>query len=545
MILPLPGSSGAVPAKTRLSRRNSRDALCLAGLLLFASTVLLLGAMGEGSVVSSVSVAGMLLAGGLGLLALERGSLSTRVAVRWFVIAYSLRVGFAVLVHVAAITLDQLPFLFHDEPSFYGYAERLLAAWRNGTIARQSPVWYQRDYWAWLHIVGFIRFVGDLLGGDTALNVKLVNCAAGALIVPYVYGLTHTVFDRKTARVAAGLAFLLPDYWVLSATLLRDVFVSFAIVLVLYQVLMLVHGRFRWWRLAFACLVNFGVLMYLRSYVAVIVAGIAVGCVLWDCSRRWPAYRFVPLLLGTGVMLLLLFAVLTVVIPADSYQNPRNLLEVHRLLSRGTDRYTDLAVREASEDSLGARLLELPIYVRVPISAVRLVLLPIPPWGAFQFSIHYNFTRALLETVAACAWYLLLPVLAVGAVGMLRDRQAPAVWIWAPAAVFILVLAINTGFTARWRLMPMPFLLILIARGWILKARYRQVAGLTVLVLILMLASYMLIKYLYVPVGIPGMLAVVIPALLISIVIALRNWACTTARSSPGRDPISPRSWLP
>lgn len=484
--------------------------------MLIGSAILLVRAIEEGSAVSSLSIAGMLLVAGIALLALERGSLPMRVSVRWFVIAYSLRVGFAVLVHVSAVTIDRSVILFNDEMGFYTWADRLLAAWHEGTIFQQSPGWSECNYWAWLHIVGFVRFVGDLLGGDTMLNVRLINCAAGALVIPYVYGIARTVLGVKTARVAAGLTFLLPDYWLFSATLLRDVFVSYAIVLVLYQVLMLVHGRFRWWRLVFACFVNFGVLMYLRSYVALVVAGSAICCVLWDCSRRWPAHRFVPMLLGSGAALSLVFALLTVVIPADSYRNPRNLLQVYRLVSRATDRYTDKSIREASDDSLGARLLELPVYVRVPISAVRLMLVPIPPWGPMQSrTTHFNHTRALLETGAAFAWYALLPFLAVGVVGMLRNRQAPAVWIWGPTVVFIFILAANTGLMSRWRLMLMPFLLVLIAHGWTLKARYRQVAGLTVLLLIAMLVLYMLLKYLLADLGLSGLLVVAAPGFLL------------------------------
>jgi len=523
-------------AEGQLSNQYIGYGLCLAGLALLASVVLLFGAIHEHSVLSSFVIAVVLLAGGLVLLTVEGHGLSMRASTQWFILAYSLRVCFAVLVHFAALTIDETPFLFQDEIGYYGYAERLFAAWGDGTISQQVPHWYERDCWAWIHIVGFVRFIGDILGGDGALNVKLVSCAAGALIVPYVYGIARLIFNARVARAAAGFAFLLPDYWVFSVTLLRDVFVSFAIVLVMYQILMLVYGRFRLWRLVVAVLLNFGLLLYLRAYAPFLVAGIAICCVLWDSLRRRPSHGFLPLLIAIVVVILLAFVAITLVVPPDSYQNPRNLLQAQAILTQGIDRYTNLAVERAAEDSLGVRFLQLPFCMRIPLSAARVVLLPIPPWGRFHVREHYSVTRAVLETLAGSVWYVLLPFLAVGVVGTLENRQAATVWIWGPSLAFILVLAVNTSLNVRHRLMCMPFLVIMVAQGWVLRGRYRQLVGFAVLLLLGLLMSYVLLKYLLPTLGAVWLLAMFVLGCLILLVNVWRQkmWGCNSG-GLPGR----------
>ena len=502
---------------------NPGQALCLSCLLLLLPVVLLLGGLSEGSVASTLFIGEAMFVCGVALLTLERRDSSLPVLLQWFVVAYSLRVGFTIFIHVTATTVQGSPFLCGDESEFYQAAQPLLTAWHNGTILRQSPEWYQLGYWAWLHIIGLVRFTGETLGGDTVLNVKFVSCGAGALIVPYVYALAGTIFDKKTARVAAGLALLLPDYWLFSATLLRDVLVSCVILIVFYQVLMCVYCRFRWWRVAVALLLNFGLLLFLRSSVSFLLVGMVVCCVLWDWAHRSRAHR---LLFFSATCVLAAGFVLGLVVLAGRaapYQKFLNVVQTHGVLSRAMDRYTDKAVQEASDDSLGVLFVKLPVCLRVPISAFRLLFLPIPPWGPLQTQTYFNLTRALLETVAGCAWYALLPFLTVGVVATLRYRKPPTAWIWIPAFVFVLALAVNTGLTARWRLMPMPFLLVLVAQGWVLRAQYRQLVGLVILLVVALLASYILIKYLWPTLGVLSLATGLAPAFVICLADALRR----------------------
>jgi hypothetical protein len=163
-------------------------------------------------------------------------------------------------------------------------------------------------------------------------------------------------------------------------------------------------------------------------------------------------------------------------------------------LQQRSSSYVTKALEEADTDSLGRQVQRLPLVLRGPMSAVQLLLLPIPPWGPM---LGKGFTpRGVVEALAGLVWFFaLVPLLPIGLVETLRRSLTKAVWIWGPVVVLALLLGLAGGVLLRWRLMFMPFLVILIAQGYVVRGRYPGVRLLTRLGMLALLAVYLTIKY--------------------------------------------------
>jgi len=181
-------------------------------------------------------------------------------------------------------------------------------------------------------------------------------------------------------------------------------------------------------------------------------------------------------------------------IPVDSALSLQRLLDPAHLASTASG-YTERTLNLASYDSLGAKILTLPGYARVTLSTAHVLLTPFPPWGPFQQG-GFQSLDSLMESLVGIIWYMIVPWLVLGLWDSFWRRNQETVWVWLPTAVFLLMLGSGTGAVIRWRLMVMPFMLILIAHGMAVANRYRPGLFLIRLGLFGLLILYMVIKYL-------------------------------------------------
>ncbi|MBC8232328.1 hypothetical protein H8E77_22505 [bacterium] len=454
------------------------------------ATALFIVGILEESLVATWFIASLLL--GLGTLVLfTEGRLGHLELARKFWVTFGLRIFVTFITHLWLAKVYSEPFWQWgagggDELNFYTYSQHLAVAWRGGYIFTEESYLWGSDYSAWIYLIGFIRFLGMTLGGDTIFNIKLLSCFFSALLVSYVYKLGQHFFNRSTAQVSAAIAFWLPDFWYYGATLLRDVMVSFMVVFVMYQVVVGIRVRFNPWRLSVAVVLNFVVIHHLKVWLAEALTIIVFLWWVWEKVEH-KAGRLLLLITLTILITLLIVPLLRHKVAEVVLYSGESIGLVQRLAVQNLT-----GIEEASADSIGGRIAAMPVFIRVPVNMVQL-LLSIPPWASIN---KYGvIPRAIVESVAAFVWLGFVIFLPAGFLDCIRrDRPRRTAWIWGTALILIFNLALASTIIPRWRMMVMPFLLILVARGMSIPA-YRWVVKWSAASIVGLLIVYLAFKY--------------------------------------------------
>jgi hypothetical protein len=239
-----------------------------------------------------------------------------------------------------------------------------------------------------------------------------------------------------------------------------------------------------------ATALNFLVIRHLRVWLAESLAILAI--LWWVCERigRRGANRILVLLVW--VILPVVVAVLTVSPLRGSIVGSILYLGEPIGLAERLDTQRFAGLEEASSDSLGGRMLRVPLFIRVPVLLVQL-LVQIPPWASID---KYGLIpRAIGEFIAASAWVGFLIFLPAGFLDTIRSEvRRRTVWIWGTAISLGVSLAVASTIIPRWRLMIMPFLLILVARG-ITTSRHRWTVKWSAAMIIALMVIYISMKY--------------------------------------------------
>lgn len=382
-----------------------------------------------------------------------------------------------------------------DEATFWLNSERMLEAWRNGTVLQEEAREFV-NYFGWLHIVGFVRFLGEQMGADTVFNAKLILAIASALVVPYTYLLSRRVFDERVARIAAALAFFLPDYWFYSSALLRDVLVSAAMVIFFYQVVCVATWRFSWWRFAFLVVLNFGLIRYLRTDLSIMNIALVALFWIWGHGRDVTnvIIRFGRIVALGSLVLTVLIVVAPGVYSSASLYSGRTL-SIDYIDARA-EVMSSAGLEQASTESLGARVLQAPNYIRWPLETGFVLLQPFPPWAALQGGITEPFPlKSWIDTILGLVWYGWAVFLPAGAAAVMRRHPRSTVWVWGTPLMLLLALGFASGAHPRWRLMFTPFVLIVLAQGILERRRFRSLVWVGAIWLGSLLTLYSVIKY--------------------------------------------------
>jgi hypothetical protein len=327
--------------------------------------------------------------------------------------------------------------------------------------------------------------VGRLLSGDTVFNAELLACFFSALVVPYIFRLALWCFDLRTARVAALVAFLLPDFWLYGACLLRDMAIGCLAVMVICQVVTGLQRPLSYCRLGWAALLNFGVVLYLRPELSFLLLGIC--CVFLVAGHITRPSRLMKFALPAVAVVL----VCLLVPPTRDriLTHLEWLFDPERLAYR-LNVNAELGAAQAVPGSLGGTVLRLPMVIRLPILFGH-SLLQLPTWAAIN---SYGWVpMAIAGSVADTLWLGFVIFLPSGLVGCLRHAPRRTLWVWGTAIAMLLLMAYTASIMPRWRLMAMPYLLILVAHGMVLR-QYRKLAVASALSIAVLLALVLFLK---------------------------------------------------
>jgi len=104
---------------------------------------------------------------------------------------------------------------------------------------------------------------------------------------------------------------------------------------------------------------------------------------------------------------------------------------------------------------------------------------------------------AIAQTVISLFWLGFVIFIPAGVIYSIKiDPQNRAIWVWGTAFIFIFFLALASTIILRWRLMAMPFLLILIAQG-IHAPAYKYTVLLSIIGVVSLLITYVGLKYIF------------------------------------------------
>lgn len=473
--------------------RDSASVTLLCSLVL-ASALLLAGGA-EDAVVSSFVIATGLLLLGVGFLMLEgrRGMVPVGL-IRLFFVAYCLRVGFMTAWHFVVSGADGLPVSMYrpgggDDLYFHAlagsWAESMVAGAFWGRDVLQAEV----DERAWILPIAVVRFFGQVLGGDTFYNAKLVSAWCSALLVPYCYLLADRVCDGRDARVAARIALFAPDFWVYGSHLLRDIMIALVVAVVFHNLAPYRRPRRSLlWRGILTVVMTAYAVGNLKVWLPEFVFVSSLLCLLWGWTRTRPV-------LGAGLLccvvsggLLLTLGdspVTTALAEIEAIGEPQGLLQ--RLEVQGSQK------GGGSENSLGQALADLPVGVRAVIGVPQLIA-NIPPWAAWRQYGLQPWTA--LEAAAAALWLVMVAFLPSGLARMWRERRVEGVWIWGPMFLLCAGLAAASTLLPRWRLVVMPFLIVASALG-LSSRRDRWLAHLSGVGLVGLLGGYSILKHVH------------------------------------------------
>lgn len=435
---------------------------------------------------------------GAGVILIEEGlKFRDPLWLREFWSAFGFRVLVMSVLHLALTQTEYFPWWEFggsggDELVFWSGSEQLVAGWKGG-VTYEAGIY--SGALGWLYLIGFNRVLGRELGGESVFAARMVLCVAGALIVPHVHALARYFVNERSARIAAALVFWLPDYWFYSSTLMRDVLVSSVVVAVYYHLVAQIYGRFSLRRMLIALALNFGVLAYVRSEIVYVNTAV-IFLVLMFSSIGRAALRY-----RVGAIILLM----TLVVAGSFRQLPgaylpggaaaATLFLRAEFIERRSTVLVEGGAEEAAPDSFGLRLLQLPGYLRWPLATVFFVLNPVPPWVALHGGQNMFPLKAAVVTLAGFVWFGLAMFLPAGLHRLMRSQAGRTAWIWGTAAAFAVLLGFASGGNVRWRLMYMPFLLVIIGEGIANRSQERAVIDLTALGMAGGLALYSLLKY--------------------------------------------------
>lgn len=486
----------AIPAAGLASRGKApANAWPLISLVSGGMAVVWIGTW-EGSLVGTLVVTVLLLGLGAGILFLEgRFSRSGNELIYQFLLTFGFRIFVAALLHAWLASVSPLP-LWNigidggDERDFYETSEHWLSAWSDGRILAEPMMSIEEHYAVWTYCVGFIRFVGMCCGGDTLFNVKLLACFFGSLLVPYIFLLGRYFFDDKIARRAAWLAFLLPDYWYMSASLMRDVMNSCIVVMTVYQAVAGCRGGLkssgRWILLLF---LNFIVLRYLKIWLSEVLF---VCFLLWwfKGKSKSNVSRFFIAMWAVG-LLVIPFLVIRSAQSPSAFVASLGTIGIDNIdLNERITLMSVSAMDEASSSSIGKAIIGLGSFVSSPI-LVGQMLLSIPPWLALRDGMT---PRGLIESLATWIWLGFVIFLPAGFLECFRqEKTRSSIWIWGTAVTLMWLLAVSGTIVLRWRLMVMPLLLILVAVGTFSRT-FRWTVRWSIAAVLGLLAVYVIVK---------------------------------------------------
>jgi hypothetical protein len=322
------------------------------------------------------------------LLVLRRNESHAAFLIPLFISAFLVRI----LVAAFIFGNDLQPFFGEDSLVHEAHGFMLYEVW-NGAI----PMPYVLQDWnkPWgIHIL--IASVYSLIGRNP-LAISFLSCFCGAVTAVVIYLCTYRIYrNSRAARVAGYLASFFPAMIIWSAQIMKDGFVVFFVVLVIYFLIKL-QEEFSWGGLVLLLSCMAGIFS-VRFYIFYFAAFAWVGSFVFG-GQRLVASNLRGLVIMSFLALAMAYTgVLTI-----------GVEQVDRLTNLDAMQYSRMALSNDAASGYGSETNITTAggaITAFPVGLANLLLAPFP-W-------QFNSVRSALPLPEMLVWWALIPVLFIG-----------------------------------------------------------------------------------------------------------------------------------
>lgn len=331
------------------------------------------------------------------------------------------------------------------------------------------------DYKGYPYLVGGVLYFSNLFGDMSPLAPRILNCMFGGLLSASVFSLAFSIYGIDIGRRAATICAIFPVFNFYSANTFRDILIVFLLIASTLLVFRLARSRGvgHGLQLIIPLAVCGGALFFLRS------ASLYVLVVAWmlyfAICEKWLWRRAV-------IVALLVAILVAAILNARDFGNPSGESLMHQ-----AEGWNEARLRGSSKDSLAVKYVySAPSYLFVPLNALYMVFMPVPPIRQWDFP-------GIVEGMGALAWYFLVPFWFYGLAKGLKQRDS-ALIVVTSLALFVVVAYI--GGALRHKMQFMAFALIHVSyASYILRRRVVRICLGVALVLSILAGVYLVLKF--------------------------------------------------
>ncbi len=248
----------------------------------------------------------------------------------------------------------------------------------------------------YLYVQGYLALLANYFDNVSILTQKLFNVYISALIPTVIFYLLANIITKREAFYAAIIYGFFSFNLAYSYPLLRDGFGTFLFIMIFYYYLLPSSNK------NFVFILLFAVLSYfLRPETGMFALLIAATYMYFKFNTLFKNKLFLRFM----AVLLLLPLIAFLILKFNSIETMGSLMERSGVRSGA----------QASSDSLGAALLNLPIVIRLPLKFIHGQITYFPPWSVLANGpVSDIYFARFSEFIASIAWFHVWPFILVG-----------------------------------------------------------------------------------------------------------------------------------
>lgn len=340
-----------------------------------------------------------------------------------------------------------------DATTYNVWGGRLSSCWMGNGVC----IVPRGDNWGMHYFVGIIYYIF----GANPLLVQFISSVFGALTAVFVYFLAQEIFlNKRVARYSALAVAFLPAMIIWSSQLLKDGFVIFLLVIIMFAVIKL-QKRFDYLSILILLLGLVGI-WALRYYIFYIVGIAALGALLLGTTITLPSLIRRAIVIGILIIGSLLFGIQQV---SQDQIDTFNLENVQRIRQAASDTTQSNSSIESDIDvstTQGA-------IMALPVGMINILMAPFP-WQMV------NLTQ-VLTLPEMVVWWAMFPFMFIGIKYTIKNRFRESIAIIIFALVLLLAYSIyqgNVGTLYRQRTQIQVFLLVFAAVGFVVRLEQKE-----------------------------------------------------------------------
>ena len=373
--------------------------------------------------------------------------------------------------------------IFIDEIGFYSDNEKVSVLVREGSnLLDVFTIFKYSEMALYVYVQGCLVLLANFFDHFSVLTQKLFNIYITALIPTILFYLLANYVSKKEAFFASLMYGLLTFNLAFSFTLIRDGLGAFLYIMIFYYYLLPSSNRNFIFILLFAFLSYF-----LRPETGMYALLIASSYIYFQYASLVRNKYFILFI----VIFVLLPLIFLLIYKFHAIEIMNNLM----------DRSSARGMLRASSGSLGAALLNLPIYIKLPLKFIHGQIAYFPPWSVFHHSdfrelIFFRFSGF----IASIFWFFVWPFILVG---IFKDKvfnrfKNKKIFVLFALSIAFIALSSLVESNPR-RLMyvyPVLFLIATVSYTDMERIRRKRIIRSTTLVYLLLIGLYISLKYL-------------------------------------------------